>query len=199
MNAQRLKPLALWQSLLLVLIPAVAACVALHQVVPALLAGTGRPFCDGYLIWWITWMGLVFIVSLLAYRLEGNPLNWRAFAACYRLRRLGRQDWLWVVGLLAAHALGILVLGLAGKWLGSLPGLSMPDSFPTELHPGGTSELAPGEFMGMALKGEWRIVALYFVGWVFNILGEEFWWRGYMLPRQELTHGRWTSSSSLRE
>ena len=25
-----------------------------------------------------------------------------------------------------------------------------------------------------------------------NIVGEEFWWRGYILPRQELVHGRWT-------
>jgi membrane protease YdiL (CAAX protease family) len=27
---------------------------------------------------------------------------------------------------------------------------------------------------------------------VLNIVGEEFWWRGYVLPRQELVHGRWT-------
>ena len=50
----------------------------------------------------------------------------------------------------------------------------------------------PGVFMGMPLQGKWWIVALYFVGWVCNILGEEFWWRGFMLPRQELTHGRYT-------
>jgi membrane protease YdiL (CAAX protease family) len=24
----------------------------------------------------------------------------------------------------------------------------------------------------------------------FNIFGEELWWRGYILPRQELTHGK---------
>ena len=26
----------------------------------------------------------------------------------------------------------------------------------------------------------------------FNIVGEELWWRGYILPRQELTHGKIT-------
>jgi len=26
----------------------------------------------------------------------------------------------------------------------------------------------------------------------FNIFGEELWWRGYMLPRQELVHGNST-------
>jgi membrane protease YdiL (CAAX protease family) len=36
-------------------------------------------------------------------------------------------------------------------------------------------------------------VALLYLGiWVLNILGEELWWRGYVLPRQELVHGRRT-------
>jgi membrane protease YdiL (CAAX protease family) len=192
MNSSSLKPLELWKSLLLVLIPAVTAYAALHFVVPLWLEGSGQPFFTGYMVWWMTWMGLVFIVSLVAYKLEGNPLTWQAFASRYRLRKLTRLDWLWVIGLLVVHGLAILALGLAGKWLASIPILAMPDSFPPELRPGGTAELVPGEFMGMALQGKWWIVALYFLGWVFNIFGEEFWWRGYLLPRQELTHGKWT-------
>jgi len=191
-ETRNLKPLALWKSLLLTLVPAVAAYLALHYLVPARLAGTGQPFFNGYMIWWMTWMGLVLIVSLVAYKLEDNPLTLRAFASRYRLRRLTRRDWLWTVGLLASQVIGILLVGLLGKWLASIPLLSMPASFPPELQPGGTSALIPGEFMGMALKGMWWIVLLYFLGWVCNILGEEFWWRGYMLPRQELTHGKWT-------
>jgi membrane protease YdiL (CAAX protease family) len=35
-------------------------------------------------------------------------------------------------------------------------------------------------------------VLLYFVGWFFNIFGEEFWFRGYILPRQELAFGKAT-------
>jgi membrane protease YdiL (CAAX protease family) len=26
---------------------------------------------------------------------------------------------------------------------------------------------------------------------ILNIFGEELWWRGYILPRQELANGRW--------
>ena len=191
MHTQNLKPLALWKSLLLVLVPALTAYLALHFVVPTLLEGTGQPFFVGYMAWWMTWMGLVFIVSLVAYRLEGNPLTWQAFASRYRLCRLGGREWLWAAVILATQALAILVLGVAGKWLASIPILSMPASFPPELQPGGTSDLVSGEFMGMALHGKWWIPILYFLGWVFNIFGEEFWWRGYMLPRQEVTHGRW--------
>gem|GEM_PF-2187334 len=34
------------------------------------------------------------------------------------------------------------------------------------------------------------MLAVCAVGWLCNILGEEFWYLGFMLPRQELTHGR---------
>ena len=44
--------------------------------------------------------------------------------------------------------------------------------------------------MGMPLKGNWWIVVVYFIGWFFNIVGEEFWFRGYILPRQELAFGK---------
>ena len=44
--------------------------------------------------------------------------------------------------------------------------------------------------MGVVLKGKWWIAVLYFVGWVFNIFGEEFFFRGYLLPRQEAAYGK---------
>ena len=50
--------------------------------------------------------------------------------------------------------------------------------------------MIPGEFMGMPLRGQWWVVGIYFIGWLFNILGEEFWFRGYILPRQELAFGK---------
>lgn len=45
-------------------------------------------------------------------------------------------------------------------------------------------------FMGITLHGSWW-VAVYYVTvlLVGNVAGEELWWRGYLLPRQELAHG----------
>jgi membrane protease YdiL (CAAX protease family) len=40
--------------------------------------------------------------------------------------------------------------------------------------------------MGYTLKGQWWIFFVYLSVLVFNIIGEEFWWRGYILPKQEL-------------
>ena len=44
--------------------------------------------------------------------------------------------------------------------------------------------------MGMQLRGQWWLVVVYFIGWFFNICGEELWFRGYILPRQELAFGK---------
>lgn len=55
------------------------------------------------------------------------------------------------------------------------------------------SRFGPKDFMGIPLHGAWWILFYYaFVILVFNIGGEELWWRGYVLPRQELAFGRAT-------
>jgi len=51
---------------------------------------------------------------------------------------------------------------------------------------------ALNQMAGGTLRGNWEVAALYFVMLFFNIVGEELWWRGYILPRQELSHGKWT-------
>lgn len=44
-------------------------------------------------------------------------------------------------------------------------------------------------FQGMPLADNWWPVLVYFVQYVFNVFGEELWWRGYILPRQEVSLG----------
>src|ERR1700693_4380047 len=47
------------------------------------------------------------------------------------------------------------------------------------------SHFGPNDFMGIPLHGRWWIGIYYFlVLLVANVGGEEFWWRGYLLPRQ---------------
>jgi membrane protease YdiL (CAAX protease family) len=49
----------------------------------------------------------------------------------------------------------------------------------------------PHDFMGLPLQGAWWVPVYYAVVMlVCNIGGEELWWRGYVLPRQELAFGR---------
>jgi membrane protease YdiL (CAAX protease family) len=44
--------------------------------------------------------------------------------------------------------------------------------------------------LGPNIKGNWGLVIVTLVLLTFNIFGEEFWWRGVILPRQELVHGK---------
>jgi hypothetical protein len=45
----------------------------------------------------------------------------------------------------------------------------------------------PHDFMGLPLQGQWWVAVYYTLVLVCaNIAGEELWWRGYLLPRQEL-------------
>jgi membrane protease YdiL (CAAX protease family) len=61
---------------------------------------------------------------------------------------------------------------------------------PSTFHAGFFSHFGPRDFMGIPLARAWWIPAYYAVVMlVCNIGGEELWWRGYVLPRQELAFG----------
>jgi membrane protease YdiL (CAAX protease family) len=47
-------------------------------------------------------------------------------------------------------------------------------------------------FLGTPMKGAHWLVVAWFVFYVLNVVGEEVWFRGIVLPRQELAFGRWT-------
>jgi len=91
----------------------------------------------------------------------------------------------WVIGTIIA----IAGLNFLGGTLSSIPLFSMPPEFPPELNPNHPNGLITGEFMGLPLKGQWWLVIVYFIGWVLNIFREEFWFRRYILPRQEVAYG----------
>jgi membrane protease YdiL (CAAX protease family) len=191
MNEQppRVKPLNTWRSLILVGIPAVTSAVLLYFVIPPVVEGSGIPFLYLYLPWWIGFMAMFFVASIVAYRLEGNPVGLSHFARRYRLRAIRGRDWLWLAALMVTLVIALAGIAVFGEKLSSLPGLTMPALFPPEINPSHPSGRVAGEFMGVSLKGRWWIAVVYFVGWVVNILGEEFWFRGYMLPRQEAAYG----------
>jgi membrane protease YdiL (CAAX protease family) len=93
--------------------------------------------------------------------------------------------------------IGFLLTGLlipTAKYLASINFLTPPDFLPDILNP---AKSIPGkmmtDFMGVPLKGAYWVVVVYFVFLTFfNILGEELWFRGYILPRQELAWGKRT-------
>ena len=152
--------------------------VATRWGIPALRVWLAGP---DILCWFVAGGGVflcLFVAATVAYRLEGGTFRWQAFAERFRFRRLDRSDALWSLGLLLGC--GVLSGGLVGiwefaaRWWESVPA---PRLSPEFIH---MTPLAPGTY--------WILLAwlpLFF----FNIAGEELWWRGYMLPRQERQHG----------
>lgn len=55
------------------------------------------------------------------------------------------------------------------------------------------AQIGPNSFMGIALEGRWWILIYYLIVLLlFNIGGEELWWRGYLFPKQLLALGKIT-------
>jgi membrane protease YdiL (CAAX protease family) len=184
-----IKPLPLAKTMIFWLLPAVSLYSIHYFLVPAYVELTGVPYFKGYLVGYVFSMTFFFVAALAAYRVEGNSWTSNALKSRFRLMKMKRGDWLWIIGIILLVFVTYFGLAFTGDWTRSVSFLAPREIWPTEFGPGGTNNLTPGVFMDMPMKGEWLLVLLYIIGWFFNIFGEEFWFRGYILPRQELAFG----------
>ena len=189
-DEQVLKPLSWGPTLIIFLITAVVLYVAHTIVAPAYMAATGQPYLVAYLIVWVTTMGLVSAAVLIAYKGEGRPFTRQAFGARHRLYRVQGADWLWLLGMFVFSLATYSALSFTATWLASMPLFAPHPAFPPDLGPGTAGALVPGVLFGMPLKGQWWLILVYAIGWLLNVIGEELWYRGWMLPRQELAFGK---------
>jgi membrane protease YdiL (CAAX protease family) len=185
-----LKPLGLWPSLVIFLVAACLLRFTHYLFAPAYQAATGQPYLAGYLIGWVSTMFLVFVASLIAYKLEGHTFKRAAFVARFRLEKLGKKDWVWTLAMILVAILSLTALSFTQPILKTLPFFSPHPAFPADMVDM-AHHLTPGTLFEMQLKGKWWIALVYFIGWFFNIAGEEFWYRGWMLPRQEAAFGKY--------
>lgn len=143
-------------------------------------------------------LGLIwlFILSLIMVRQEEGNLHWATLKR--RLRLNAPRDpitgetrgrlWLWVIPLMIAIAVWEIALRsfIDKPWVSIFPFLAEP----------------PGYSMGAVfgsreilnrLVGSWWFLGLFVVNAVFNtFLGEEFLFRGVLLPKMEGVFGKWS-------
>jgi membrane protease YdiL (CAAX protease family) len=130
---------------------------------------------------------MMLLASLLAFRLEGRPLNWVAFRDRMRLSRPSRKVWLWTLALLIFSFGLLLLISPVVEALERMRFFNRPGETTTFVN-----AMRAG-FPEVDLSGRWGVLLwLVFSLTVFNIGGEELWWRGIILPRQELVFSRWT-------
>lgn len=173
--------------------PALIIVLAYHFVRPLLLTLDVSPFESLILVMTIP-MSWLFAAALIAYhRIEGRPLEWGAFAQRFRWPRLTIKSLLWAMGTFAACIVSYGLFSQIGLTLIENGIVPIPKDLPPVLDPRIQFSLPAMErFVGGTLSGNWSVVIAYFVMLFFNVVGEELWWRGYILPRQELKHGRRT-------
>ena len=185
-----LKPIPFWMSLLFFGIPSAIGTTGLYVVLPILIEA-GFPMLLIFILTVSGMFPLLLLAALIAYRLEGHSLSVIDIANRFRIKRLGKREWRWTIGLLVVYVGGQLLLMPTARWLITGLHLPLPAMLPPAIDPRVANSI-PTEFLGVVLRGNWGIAFLYLLILSFNIFGEEFWWRGYILPRQELVHGKWT-------
>lgn len=184
-SAPTLKPMGIAASILYFGIPALVFAASILGLLPWMIR-RGVALYPTFLVTFCGPLALMLGAAFVAYRLEGRPWAWPAFRDRMRLRRMNRGDWLWTIGLvlgtyLVQYAISPVVAALSGVGL-----YEAPAEFSAFM-----ARLGRADF-GFDLTGRWDVFLVITLGMlVFNIVGEEFWWRGIILPRQELALGRW--------
>lgn len=176
-----IKPISIFNSIWYFIISSFLIYFGLYKGIPVLL-DKGLPFLPAYLILFYLPFVFLFITALTLYNREGNKWNWHDFKNRLRLRKMNRKDWIWAAGLFVFGLISYLGLTPVGAWFAKIPFFSPPDFFPAEINPNKT--MASGMFMDYKLSGQYWVPIVYFIGWFFNIFGEELLWRGIILPRQ---------------
>jgi len=189
-----LKPIPLWESILFFGIPAIITILCVYELFPYLVK-QGFSTYISYVIVLDIPLIMMFITSLVAYKMEGNLLNWHTLQERFRLKRMKCKEWMWTIGLsffmlITAGLLSVLLLSIIPSLIEKSL-ISIPDSTPSFIDPRVPQSLAGlKNQMGTEVVGNWSLLIITFISLIFNILGEEFLWRGYILPRQELTYGK---------
>jgi CAAX protease family protein len=143
-------------------------------------------------------VGLIwlFVLSMIIVRQEEGDLRWSTVKRRLRLNtprepatgQPSARLWLWVVPFLVAVVVVDLFLNtpLENAWVSVFPFLAEPQGYSFDAIFGSQEILA-------RLEGAWWFFALFVISAVFNtILGEEFLFRGVLLPRMEGVFGRWS-------
>jgi len=145
-------------------------------LIPYLSEVTGQ---ETILFWFIVGgIGIftpLIITGILILKAEGYKISKSTWIGRLRFRRITKQDLLWSFA-------GLILVGIFSGLIMKLLELVV-----------GPFDPSPS-FMSFEplSKGRYWLLFVWAPYWILNILGEEFLWRGVLLPRQEIVFGKYT-------
>jgi membrane protease YdiL (CAAX protease family) len=145
-------------------------------LIPHLSKATGQ---ETILFWFIVaGLGIftpLIVTGLLMLRSEGYHFSKKTWRERLRFRKVTKSDLVWSIG-------GLVLVGILSGLLLKLLELIV-----------GQFDHSPA-FMSFEplSEGRYWLLLVWAPYWILNILGEELFWRGVMLPRQELAFGKYT-------
>lgn len=175
-NKAELKKLGLLGSFAIYIPAAVLMYCMTKYLIPFLSNITGQEM----ILFWFIVAGLgiftpLIITGLLVLRKEGYTLSKDTWNRRLRFRKITRNDILYLItGLISVGVLSGLTMKLITLWIGEF------DHSPSFM-----------SFEPLTKERYWLLL-VWIPYWILNILGEEFLWRGVMLPRQETVFGKHT-------
>ncbi len=173
---KEIKKLGLLGSFAIYIPASILMYLSTKYLIPWLSNTTGM---EVILCWFIVAGLLIFtpliITGLLILKNEGYSFSKSTWAERLRFRKLTNKDLIWnCVGLLLVGLLSVLIVKGMELFLGKFD--HTPDFMTFE----------------PLTKGRFWLLLVWVPYWLLNILGEEFLWRGVMLPRQEVVFGKYT-------
>ena len=153
---------------------AILMLVLTKYLIPYLGKVTGQ---ETILFWFIVaGLGIftpLIITGILILKAEGYKISKATWVERLRFRRITLKElFLGIVGLILVGLISMLIMNALELLMGKF------DHSPAFM-----------SFEPLA-KGRYWLLIVWFPYWILNILGEEFLWRGVMLPRQEIAFGK---------
>lgn len=186
----------LWMILLMFIWPAAWFMFLIHVVVPLFWTPEPGEFLPTWIFLTVAILGngAELVVALVLLRREGYPLTLRGLRERARLRwPKGWKKWLLAIGVIVlAFALSML-LGPINKTVASIPGFIPPEWWPPISNPNVEITSVEGMFPDVTLAGNWIffIIMFFVYGGIFNIIGEELYYRSFLLPKMRGVFGSW--------
>jgi len=178
-------PISIWKSILIFLFPTIGIIIAWKIGIP-FFKSIGFPKNVAYMVSMTFVLLPLLVASMIGFIKEGNKFSFKGIAIRFRIKPLSKNDFIWlIIGFLIILVFsGIMQFGI--EYICNSFGIKY-ETIPPELG----FRIIP--------KNEWWIFLIHTFYFLSNILGEEFLYRGYILPRQEIKHGRsaWIINGTL--